>query len=149
MGPTPYPEQLRAAGLRATAARVAVLQVLAEATDHPRVDQVIERVRNAGVTISTQAAYDVCEALRRAALAQRIEIAGGPARYESRVGDNHHHLACRVCGTVVDVDCATGAAPCLAPSDLGGFVIDQSEVTHWGLCPDCQTQPTRREATAA
>ncbi|WCB96188.1 Transcriptional regulator FurA [Baekduia alba] len=145
MGAATYPEQLRTAGLRATAARVAVLQVLTEATDHPRVDQVIDRVRGAGVTISTQAAYDVCEALRGAALAQRIEIAGGPARYESRVGDNHHHLVCRACGTVVDVDCATGAAPCLTPSEQQGFVIDQSEVTHWGLCPACQ-QP--REATA-
>ena len=146
MGAATYPDQLRAAGLRATAARVAVLQVLAEATDHPRVDQVIDRVRRSGVTISTQAAYDVCEALRRGALAQRIEIAGGPARYESRVGDNHHHLACRACGTVVDVDCALGAAPCLTPSATQGFVIDQSEVTHWGLCPTCQ--PQRREATA-
>jgi Fur family ferric uptake transcriptional regulator len=146
VGAATYPDRLRAAGLRVTAARVAVLQVLAEAQDHPRVDQVIERVRTAGVTISTQAAYDVCEALRRAALAQRIEIAGGPARYESRVGDNHHHLVCRGCGTVVDIDCAIGAAPCLTPNEQHGFVIDESEVTHWGLCPTCQQQ--RREATA-
>jgi Fur family transcriptional regulator, stress-responsive regulator len=146
VGVAPYPDLLRAAGLRVTASRIAVLQVLTEADDHPRVDQVIERVRGAGVMISTQAAYDVCEALRRAALAQRIEIAGGPARYEARVGDNHHHLACRACGTVVDVDCATGAAPCLEPSELLGFVVDQSEVTHWGLCSTCQQQP--REAIA-
>jgi Fur family transcriptional regulator, stress-responsive regulator len=143
VGAATYPDALRAAGLRVTASRVAVLQVLSEAQDHPRVDQVIDRVRAAGVTISTQAAYDVCEALRRAALAQRIEIAGGPARYEARTGDNHHHLACRRCGTVVDVDCATGAAPCLAPSDLAGFVVDRAEVTHWGTCPDCQQQPPR------
>jgi Fur family ferric uptake transcriptional regulator len=141
-----YPERLRGAGLRVTASRVAVLRVLSEATDHPRVDQVIDRVRGAGVAISTQAAYDVCEALRTAALAQRIEIAGGPARYEARVGDNHHHLVCRACGTVIDVDCAVGEAPCLTPSELDGFVIDESEVTHWGLCPTCQMQ--RREATA-
>ena len=141
-----YPERLRGAGLRVTASRVAVLQALTEAADHPRVDQVIDRVRGAGVAISTQAAYDVCEALRNAALAQRIEIAGGPARYEARVGDNHHHLVCRACGTVVDVDCAVGEAPCLTPSELDGFVIDESEVTHWGLCPTCQ--PQRREATA-
>jgi Fur family ferric uptake transcriptional regulator len=141
-----YPERLRGAGLRVTASRVAVLRVLSEATDHPRVDQVIDRVRGAGVAISTQAAYDVCEALRSAALAQRIEIAGGPARYEARVGDNHHHLVCRACGTVIDVDCAVGEAPCLTPSELDGFVIDESEVTHWGLCPTCQMQ--RREATA-
>jgi Fur family transcriptional regulator, stress-responsive regulator len=144
VGVDQYQDRLRDAGLRVTASRVAVLRVLTEATDHPRVDQVIDRVRGAGVAISTQAAYDVCEALRRAALAQRIEIAGGPARYEARVGDNHHHLACRSCGTVVDVDCATGAAPCLTPSDLQGFAIDQSEVTHWGLCPNCQND--RREA---
>jgi Fur family transcriptional regulator, stress-responsive regulator len=145
VGADTYPDRLRAAGLKVTAARVAVLQALTEANDHPRVDQVIDRVRSAGVPISTQAAYDVCEALRRAALAQRIEIAGGPARYEARVGDNHHHLACRACGTVVDVDCAIGAAPCLAPSQMHGFVVDQAEVTHWGLCPACQT--TSRKAT--
>ncbi|MCW2983711.1 MAG: ferric-uptake regulator [Conexibacter sp.] len=146
MGAATYPDQLRAAGLRVTASRIAVLQVLSEADDHPRVDQVIDRVRGAGVTISTQAAYDVCEALRRAALAQRIEIAGGPARYEARTGDNHHHLVCRSCGTVVDVDCTIGAAPCLTPSELQGFVIEESEVTPWGLCPTCQHTP--REATA-
>jgi Fur family ferric uptake transcriptional regulator len=146
VGVETYPDRLRAAGLRVTASRLAVLQVLTEARDHPRVDQVIDRVRGAGVAISTQAAYDVCEALRNAALAQRIEIAGGPARYEARVGDNHHHLVCRACGTVIDVDCAVGEAPCLTPSELDGFVIDESEVTHWGLCPTCQMQ--RREATA-
>jgi Fur family ferric uptake transcriptional regulator len=144
VGPTTYPDRIRAAGLRATAARVAVLQVLTEATDHPRVDQVIERVRGTGMAISTQATYDVCEALRRAALAQRIEIAGGPVRYEARAGDNHHHLACRSCGAVVDVDCATEAAPCLTPTELSGFVVDEAEVTYWGLCPTCQPS---REAT--
>jgi Fe2+ or Zn2+ uptake regulation protein len=146
VGVDTYPGRLRDAGLRVTASRVAVLRVLTEAHDHPRVDQVIDRVRGAGVAISTQAAYDVCEALRRAALAQRIEIAGGPARYESRVGDNHHHLVCRRCGAVVDVDCAVGEAPCLTPSELQGFVIDESEVTHWGLCPACHLKP--REASA-
>jgi Fe2+ or Zn2+ uptake regulation protein len=146
VGVDTYPGRLRDAGLRVTASRVAVLRVLTEAHDHPRVDQVIDRVRGAGVAISTQAAYDVCEALRRAALAQRIEIAGGPARYESRVGDNHHHLVCRHCGAVVDVDCAVGEAPCLTPSELQGFVIDESEVTHWGLCPACHLKP--REASA-
>jgi Fe2+ or Zn2+ uptake regulation protein len=146
VGVDPYPDRLRGAGLRVTTSRLAVLRVLTEATDHPRVDQLIDRVRGAGVAISTQAAYDVCEALRHAALAQRIEIAGGPARYEARVGDNHHHLVCRSCGTVVDVDCAVGAAPCLTPSELSGFAVEQSEVTHWGLCPACQTQ--RREAIA-
>jgi len=130
--------RLRAAGMRVTAPRVAVLSVLDAAGDHPRVDQVIERVRAAGVSVSTQATYDVCEALHRAGLARRIAPAGGPVRYESRVGDNHHHLVCRDCGVAVDVDCAVGEAACLEPSDANGFRIDEAEVTFWGLCPSCQ-----------
>jgi Fur family ferric uptake transcriptional regulator len=130
-------QRLRDAGLRVTVPRTAVLRVLSESTDHPRVDQIIERVRLAGVPISTQAAYDCCEALHRAALARRIEPAGGPARYEARVGDNHHHLVCRACGLAVDVDCAIGHAPCLKPSASQGFAIDEAEVTFWGLCPAC------------
>jgi Fur family ferric uptake transcriptional regulator len=132
--------RLRGAGLRVTASRVAVLRVLAEAEDHPRVDQVIERVRAGGLTISTQAAYDVCEALRTHGLARRIAFAGGPARYEARAGDNHHHLVCRGCGMTVDIDCVTGAAPCLDAPDATGFVVDEAEVTFWGLCPACQTR---------
>src|SRR4051812_14179359 len=130
-------EQLRAAGLRATASRIAVLQVLETSHDHPRVDQVIDRVRAAGTTISTQAAYDVCEALHRASLARRIDLAGGPARFEARVGDNHHHLVCRTCGRTVDVDCATGQAPCLQLGDDHGFTVHEADVTYWGICPDC------------
>jgi Fur family ferric uptake transcriptional regulator len=132
-------ERLRNAGLRATAPRVAVLEVLATSHDHPRVDQLIERVRAHGVMISTQAAYDVCEALHRASLARRIALAGGPARYEARVGDNHHHVVCRSCGLAVDVDCTHGEAPCLEPYDRHGFTLDEAEVTYWGLCPTCQT----------
>ena len=131
-------ERLRAAGLRITAPRVSVLGVLDSSEDHPRVDQVIERVRAAGVSISTQATYDVCEALHRAGLARRIAPAGGPVRYESRVGDNHHHLVCRSCGAAVDVACAIGEAGCLEPSDRQGFTIDEAEVTFWGRCPHCQ-----------
>jgi Fur family transcriptional regulator, stress-responsive regulator len=131
-------ERLHEAGLRATATRVAVLGVLDASSDHPRVDQVIARVRGSGVSISTQAAYDVCEALHEAGLARRIEPAGGPARFESRTGDNHHHLVCRSCGAAVDVDCAIGEAPCLDPSDAQGFAVDEAEVTYWGLCPACQ-----------
>jgi Fur family transcriptional regulator, stress-responsive regulator len=147
VGPVELEDRLRAAGLRATAPRVAVLRVLSEARDHPRIDQVIERVRAGGASISTQAAYDVCEALHTAALARRIAPAGGPVRYEARVGDNHHHLVCRGCATTVDVDCAVGPAPCLAPSDAAGFALDEAEVTFWGLCPSCQSthqgeQPT-------
>jgi Fur family transcriptional regulator, stress-responsive regulator len=131
--------RLRDAGLRVTATRVSVLGVLDESTDHPRVDQIIERVRASGVSISTQATYDVCEALHGAGLARRIEPAGGPARYESRTGDNHHHLVCRSCGLAVDVDCEVGWMPCLEPDDDRGFEIDEAEVTYWGLCPACQT----------
>ena len=131
-------ERLRAAGLRITAPRVSVLGVLDASQDHPRVDQVIERVHAAGVSISTQATYDVCEALHRAGLARRIAPAGGPVRYESRVGDNHHHLVCRSCGAAADVACAVGQAGCLEPSDRQGFTIDEAEVTFWGRCPHCQ-----------
>ncbi|HEX8103355.1 MAG TPA: Fur family transcriptional regulator [Solirubrobacteraceae bacterium] len=137
-------ERLRGAGLRVTAPRVAVLSALAEADDHPRVDQLIERVRAAGVGISTQAAYDVCEALHRAALARRIELPGQPARFEARVGDNHHHLVCRACGLTVDVDCAAGAAPCLDAADPHGFRVEEAEVTYWGLCPACHDHPKER-----
>lgn len=132
-------DRLRSAGLRATASRVAVLRVLSEAEDHPRVDQLIERVHASGVSMSKQAAYDVCEALRSAALAQRIELPGAPARWEARNGDNHHHLVCRSCGATHDVDCTTGEAPCLAPSAVpAGFTLVQAEITFWGICPDCQ-----------
>ena len=144
--PTDLEERLRDVGLRVTAPRVAVLRVLADASDHPRVDQVIERVREAGISISTQAAYDVCEALSRTGLAQRIEFAGGPIRYEARAGDNHHHLVCRHCGVTVDLDCAVGLAPCMEPDDARGFEIDEASVTYWGTCPDCQR--TNERATA-
>jgi Fe2+ or Zn2+ uptake regulation protein len=137
---TDLEDRLREAGLRVTSSRVAVLRVLSEANDHPRVDQIIERVRLDGLTISTQAAYDVCEALRERSLARRIALAGGPARYEARVGDNHHHLVCRSCGLTVDVDCVTGATPCLDTSVTAGFAIDEAEVTFWGRCPSCQPE---------
>lgn len=144
MDVTTIERRLRAAGLRATAPRVAVLRVLMESDDHPRVDQVIERVRASGVSMSKQAAYDVCEALRAAALAQRIELPGAPTRWEARTGDNHHHLVCRVCETTVDVDCAAGAAPCLEPSAApAGFVLEQAEVTYWGVCAACRTRGER------
>jgi Fur family transcriptional regulator, stress-responsive regulator len=143
--PLPPPEELlRDAGLRITAARVAVLRVLRASNDHPRIDQVIERVRADGVPISTQAAYDVCEALHRAALASRFALPGGPVRFEARAGDNHHHLVCRSCGATRDVDCAPGAAPCLEPVDPHGFAVEQAEVTYWGTCPDCQATTTER-----
>ncbi len=134
-----HADRLRRAGLRATAPRLAVLRVLAESHDHPRVDQLIERVRRDGCSISTQAAYDVCEVLRRTGLARRIELPGGPVRYEARTGDNHHHLVCRSCHAAVDVDCATGEAPCLAPAVAHGYALEEAEITFWGQCPACRT----------
>ncbi len=145
--PVPMQElerSLRDAGLRVTAPRVAVLRVLADSSDHPRVDQIIDRVRASGVPISTQAAYDVCEALHRAALAGRIELPGGPARYESRVGDNHHHMVCRSCGHTEDVDCAATGIPCLEPDEALGFTVDEAQVTFWGICPTCQSHNEER-----
>jgi Fur family ferric uptake transcriptional regulator len=89
-------------------------------------------------TLSTQAVYDALRALTAAGLVRRIEPAGSPARFETRVGDNHHHVVCRVCGAAADVDCVVGAAPCLTPSDASGFMVDEAEVPFWGVCPDCQ-----------
>ena len=89
--------------------------------------------------VSHQAVYDVLRALTTAGLVRRIQPKGSVARYESRVGDNHHHLLCRSCGAIADVDCAAGLTPCLTASDDHGFVIDEAEVTYWGLCPSCST----------
>jgi Fur family transcriptional regulator, stress-responsive regulator len=118
-----------------------VLEVLSGG-GHLDVEEITERVRRRIDSVSTQAVYDVLGALARAGLARRIEPAGGPARYEARAGDNHHHVVCRGCGQVVDVDCALGAAPCLDPGATHGFEVDEAEVTFWGLCPDCQARRT-------
>jgi Fur family transcriptional regulator, stress-responsive regulator len=131
---------LRARGLRVTRPRLAVLEVLESSRGHLDVDQIAARVRQRLDTVSTQAVYDVLGALSRAGLARRIEPAGSPARFESRVGDNHHHVVCRGCGEIADVDCAVGDTPCLTPSQSHGFVLDEAEVTFWGLCPSCQRQ---------
>ena len=135
---------VRDAGLRVTASRVAVLSEVTE-VKHVTADQVALAVRERMGTISTQAVYDVLGALTRAGLARRIEPAGSAARYETRVGDNHHHVVCRSCGAVTDVDCVVGEPPCVLPSDAGGFVIDEAEVTFWGLCPSCQTTSKTKE----
>ncbi|MBW3606468.1 MAG: transcriptional repressor [Actinobacteria bacterium] len=137
--PTPSArDRLRQAGLRITAPRVAILGVLTRSTGHDTVGEVAELARARLGMLSTQAAYDVLNALADAGLAQRIELPGQPARFEARTGDNHHHMVCRVCGVVRDVDCAAGLAPCMDPVDARGFVVDEAEVTYWGLCPDCQ-----------
>jgi Fe2+ or Zn2+ uptake regulation protein len=135
---SPSPEDLlRSRGLRVTRPRLTVLDVLAGG-GHLEVDEIANAVRMRLDSVSTQAVYDVLGALSRAGLARRIEPAGSAARFEARVGDNHHHVVCRGCGVVADVDCATGAAPCLDPSSTQGFEVDEAEVTFWGLCPDCQ-----------
>jgi len=131
-------EELRGVGLRVTAARVALLETVREG-DHLGVDAITSGVRIRVGHISIQAVYDALHALTAAGLLRRIEPADSPARFERRVGDNHHHAVCRSCGAVADVDCATGQAPCLTPSDHHGFAIDEAEVIYWGLCPDCST----------
>lgn len=130
-------EALRKAGLRVTRQRLAVLGVLASG-GHLDVDEITRRVRTTIDSVSTQAVYDVLGALARVGLARRLEPAGSPARYEARTGDNHHHVVCRVCGAVADVDCAIGATPCLTAAPSNGYLIDEAEVTFWGLCPDCR-----------
>lgn len=129
--------QLREAGLRVTAPRVAVLNAVA-AHPHSDADDVAAEVRGELGSVSTQAVYDVLKACVSAGLLRRIEPAGSPARFEARTGDNHHHLVCRDCGRVVDVDCVVGHSPCLQPSQAHGFEIDEAEVVFWGRCEQCR-----------
>jgi Fe2+ or Zn2+ uptake regulation protein len=132
---------LREHGVHVTAQRLAVMQAVA-AHPHGTADVIAAHVRGEIGTISRQAVYDALNTLSDKGLIRRIQPAGSPARYEDRVGDNHHHLICRVCGRTVDVDCAAGAAPCLEPSDDAGFAIDEAEVIYWGHCPDCRQHNT-------
>ena len=124
--------------MRVTAQRLTVLAVLREKGRHLRADEIIKATHARLQTVSTQAVYSALSALCGACLVRRIEPAGSAALYEARVADNHHHVVCRVCGAIADVDCPVGAAPCLGPSSSGGFLIDEAEVTFWGLCPNCQ-----------
>ncbi|MFC9766282.1 Fur family transcriptional regulator [Rhodococcus jostii] len=140
--------QLREVGLRVTAPRVAVLNAVA-VRPHSDVDDIAAVVREELGSVSTQAVYDVLKACTAAGLLRRIEPAGSPARFETRTGDNHHHLVCRSCGAVVDVDCAVGEAPCLGPSQAHGFEIDEAEVVFWGLCSQCQTGAQSGTGSAA
>jgi Fe2+ or Zn2+ uptake regulation protein len=142
-----YAEQLRAAGLRVTQPRLATLQAV-HAYPHADTDTIFGAVRSGLPEVSRQAVYDVLAAFTAAGLVRRIQPSNSVARYESRVGDNHHHVVCRSCGVIGDVDCAVGDAPCLTASDddgaLDGFLIDEAEVIYWGLCPDCSAAQTSR-----
>jgi Fur family ferric uptake transcriptional regulator len=132
------PSLLRAAGLRVTAPRLAVLAAIPSG-HHLDADTITQTVRTQLGRVSTQAVYDVLNAFTAAGLVRRIDLPGqAAARYERRVADNHHHLVCRSCGDVTDVDCAVGEAPCLTPSVDGGYAIDEAEVVYWGLCPACR-----------
>ena len=131
-------EDLRGAGLRVTAARVAVLDTVRDGA-HLGVEAIASGVRDRVGHVSLQAVYEALHALTAAGLVRRIEPAGSPARFEGRVGDNHHHVVCRSCGVIADVDCAVGEVPCLTASDDHGFSVDEAEVTYWGLCPDCSS----------
>ncbi|HEX5254182.1 MAG TPA: Fur family transcriptional regulator [Mycobacterium sp.] len=137
-----YADRLRMADLRVTRPRVAVLEVV-DANPHADTDTIFSAVRVGLPDVSRQAVYDVLNALTTVGLVRRIQPLGMVARYESRVGDNHHHVVCRSCGIIADIDCAVGDAPCLTPSDddnvLDGFVLDEAEVIYWGLCADCST----------
>lgn len=148
-------DDLRASGLRVTAPRLAVLGAVREG-GHLAVEEIGLRARLRVGTVSTQAIYDVLHALTGAGLVRRIEPPASPARFEARVGDNHHHVICRTCGSMLDVDCATGHAPCLEPSSSAGYSIDEAEIIYWGICPECSGPadagavhpPTRREEHA-
>ena len=132
-------EELRGAGLRVTAVRVALLETV-RSGDHLRVEAVADGVRVRVGHVSLQAVYEALHALTAAGLVRRIEPAGSPPRFEGRVGDNHHHIVCRSCGVVADVDCAVGEAPCLTPSDDLGFTLSEAKVIYWGLCADCSAR---------
>ncbi|MGA9678041.1 MAG: Fur family transcriptional regulator [Mycobacterium sp.] len=137
-----HADRLRMADLRVTRPRVAVIEVV-DAHPHADTETIFSAVRIGLPEVSRQAVYDVLNALTAVGLVRRIQPLGSVARYESRVGDNHHHLVCRSCGAIADIDCAVGEAPCLTPADvnnvLDGFVLDEAEVIYWGFCPDCST----------
>lgn len=131
---------LRSAGLHVTAPRVATLRTLAQ-QPHASADAVIAAVRADIGTVSKQAVYDVLRALTDAGLVRRLEPPGQRALYETRTGDNHHHLVCRRCGAIEDVDCAVDVVPCLIPSERHGYEVGEAEVIYWGVCPTCRTKP--------
>ncbi len=137
--PSELQQLLRGAALRVTRPRVAVLDAV-HAHPHADTESIIGAVRRVLPEVSHQTVYDSLHTLTAAGLVRRIQPSGSVARYESRVGDNHHHVVCRSCGAVSDVDCATGEAPCLSASDDQGFTIDEAEVVYWGTCPACNAR---------
>jgi Fe2+ or Zn2+ uptake regulation protein len=143
----PALELLRAAGLRVTGPRLAVLEAVQGEGQHRDVQAITVAARRRVGTLSTQAVYDNLNTLVEAGLVRRIQPSGHPARYEARVRDNHHHVVCRGCGATADVDCTIGFAPCLEPSDDHGFTVDEAEVIFWGLCPTCRQTPNEGEET--
>jgi Fur family transcriptional regulator, stress-responsive regulator len=141
--PSDLERMLREVTLRVTRPRLAVLSAVHE-HPHADTDSIIRSVRQDVGEVSHQAVYDVLRALTRAGLVRRIQPSGSAARYEARVGDNHHHVVCRSCGAIADVDCAVGNAPCLEAAEDHGFAIDEAEVIYWALCPECAgQQPVR------
>ena len=148
MDDSEFEHLLRGVDLRVTRPRLAVLRSLRR---HPHADttSVLAAVRAEEPAVSHQAVYDVLGALADSGLVRRIQPAGSVARYELRVGDNHHHVVCRSCGAVADVDCAVGARPCLDASDTHGYVIDEAEVTYWGVCASCSTAPVSASSTTS
>jgi Fur family transcriptional regulator, stress-responsive regulator len=133
-----YRQMLQASALRVTRPRLAVLDAV-YSNPHADTDSIIRAVRDELPDVSHQTVYDSLNALTATGLVRRIQPSGSVARYESRVGDNHHHVVCRACGVIADVDCAVGEAPCLTASDDNGFSIDEAEVIYWGMCPECST----------
>jgi Fe2+ or Zn2+ uptake regulation protein len=136
-----FERMLRGAPLRVTQPRLAVLAAV-HANAHADTDSIVRAVRRELPAVSQQAVYDVLRALTVAGLVRRIQPSGSVARYESRVGDNHHHVVCRSCGVIADIDCAVGETPCLTASDDQGFSIDEAEVIYWGSCSECSSAPS-------
>jgi Fe2+ or Zn2+ uptake regulation protein len=141
-----FERMLRDAALRVTRPRVAVLSAVHD-LPHADTDSIIGAVRSNLGVVSHQAVYDVLNALTGAGLVRRIQPLGSVARYEARVGDNHHHVVCRSCGAIADVDCAVGETPCLTAADDSGFEIDEAEVIYWGRCPDCVASSNQQAAS--
>lgn len=146
--PADPPAVLRAAGLRVTGVRLAVLEAL-RATPHADTESVIHTVREQLGSVSDQAVYNVVGAFTSRRIARRIQPASSPARYELRVGDNHHHAVCRTCGLTSDVDCAVGRSPCLEAPDVAGYQIDEAEVIFWGVCQRCRSHSGEEAAAGS